>query len=167
MKAALLLAAWLAAGAFVAFRGPRAPGERLLALLFWPFFLGAPPAPAEPASLARLRRALGDGDAAADVVAELRSALDRLSARRARVAEELAGLGEGDGGDGARARSRELLTQALAAVERERARVEAAVEETATRLVLARDSGADDQVDALLGALRSRLSAAEEVSPAG
>lgn len=171
MTAALLGLAWLAVGGAVAFRGARAPVERALALLFWLFFLGDRPADPEPAALARLRRALGEGDAAQDVVAALRGALDRLSARRARVAEELGALGEGDGVDGARARSRALLREAIAAVDRERARLEAAVEETATRLVLAREGGAPEQVDALLDALRSRLSAAEEVdrgvSPAG
>ena len=169
MKALLLLAGWTAVGSWVAFRGERSVGERALALLFWPFFLGQD-APVEgpglhPAS-ARLARALGEGDAAGEVVAELSVALFGLEARQARVQDELAGLGpevQGEVGD-ARRRSRALLTEALARLAAEQARAEAAIEETATRLVLAREAGQDEDVGVLLNALRARISAAEELS---
>lgn len=171
MKAALLLGGWLMVGAWVAFRSQRPPGERALALLFWPFFLqgmpgAAAPAPVEP-SLARLRRALGEGDAADDVVAELSRALQRLRGRRDRLQAELDGLGEAAVGPvaDARSRSRGLLAAARGRLEVELARAEGAVEETATRLVLAGEAGATADVEPLLEALRSRLSAAEELDP--
>ena len=169
MKALLLLAGWTAIGSWVAFRGDRTVGERGLALLFWPFFLGQEP-PAAGAglhpSLARLARALGEGDAAEEVVTELSAALYGLSARRHRVQEELTGLGPEEAGDvgDARRRSRGLLTQALAALDGERAQAEAAIEETATLLVLARETGQDEDVGVLLRALRARISAAQELS---
>lgn len=175
MKAVFLLGGWLAVGTWVAFRTQRPPGERALALLFWPFFLQGMPgasasAPIEP-SLARLSRALGEGDAADDVVAELSRALQRLRGRRDRVQAELDVLGAAAAGPvaDARARSRALLEAARDRLEVELARAEGAVEETATRLVLAGEAGeagATADVGPLLEALRSRLSAAEELDPA-
>ena len=171
MKAGLLLCAWLLVGVWVAFRAPRSAGERALALLFWPFFLGDAPVVAtsrhvEP-SLARLRRALGEGDAADDVVAELSRALARLRGRQGRVQAELDALGLGASGPvaEARERSRALLVAAFDRIQGELARAEAAIEETATRLVLAREGGGAADVGPLLDALRVRLAAAEELDP--
>lgn len=171
MKAAVLLGAWLSVGAWVALRGPRPPLERALAWLFWPFFLGeSGPAPADvevDPTLARLQRALGEGDAADGVVAELSRALGRLRGRRDRVQSELDALGAGPVGPvgDARARSRALLEAALARIHAELGLVEAAIEETATRLVLSREGGGGAEVGPLLDALRGRLAAAEELDP--
>lgn len=169
MKALLLLVGWSAIGSWVAFGGDKTIAERALSLIFWPFFIGqdtaAEGAGLHPAS-GRLARALGEGDAAEEVVTELSGALFKLSARRARVQEELAGLGPevvGEVGD-ARRRSRALLNQALDRLAAEQAHAEAAIEETATRLVLAREAGQEEDVGVLLNALRARIAAAEELS---
>lgn len=169
MTALALLFAWLLVGVAVAFRGARPPGERALGLVFWPFFVGGQSepddaAPTDPA-LARLHRALGEGDAADDVVAELHRALGRLRARRDRVQAEIDALGADAAGPRAdsQARSRALLEAARDRVGAELARAEAAIEETATRLVLAHEAGDAAEVGPLLDALRGRLGAAEEL----
>ena len=62
-----------------------------------------------------------------------------------------------------RAASRVMLQSALDRVRVERQSAIAAVEEAATRLLLAREDGERGEVQALLMALRARLVAGEEV----
>lgn len=177
MKALLFGALWLAPGLLLALRRAERPlGERVLSLLFWPFFLftgdAAPPsqqaAPTGP--LGRLHRALGADAGATAVVRELQQAISRLEGRLARVeaalAEVEAPLPSEESGSLAEARRRSatLLRETRGACLVELEAALAAVEETATRLVIVRERGSSDEVGALLEALRGRLQAAEEVA---
>ncbi|MCB9780891.1 MAG: hypothetical protein H6742_20145 [Alphaproteobacteria bacterium] len=183
MDALLLLMAWTAAGVVVATRGARPAWERVLAVAFWPFFLAASLAPAaetapvateppSPSPVQRLRQALPAGDPALATVAALDRALSAQQARLSRLDRALAELVDGpDAGvdaalDAARGQSRALLS---AARERERAALSealAAVELTATRLWLLRETGEQQAMGALLDELAARLGAAEEVDAA-
>ena len=180
MKALLFGALWLGPGVVVALRASsRHPVERLLCLLFWPFFLfdtdeapqpAAGPVPRGP--LARLHRALGGDDAASSVVLELQQAVARLEERLQRMDAALGELGpeagaalpEADPLADARARSTSLLQEARTTCKSELDAALAAVEETATRLVIARETGSSAEVRELLASLRGRLQAAEEVA---
>ena len=114
MKAALLLGLWVSAGLLVARALP--PGERAMAVLFWPFFLGHRAPHADP--LTRLREALdafvqvtqqtvtgtvrlklykgnviiGPSEPAQALVAELSASLARLDQRIARVQAAAVGV---------------------------------------------------------------------------
>ncbi len=170
MKAWLFVTGWVAVGAFLAFRpgSGRRGAEAALVLLFWPFFLAqAPPRAGARAvdPLVRLRSALGEDPGAQVVADELECALDGVRDRLARVDRALTEISsDGDGAVGeARATSRLLLEEAQ---QRSRAELDealAAIEEAATRLVLARESREAGQVDAILTTLRDRLLAVEEV----
>jgi hypothetical protein len=172
VKALIFVGLWLGVGAFVSLRRPAPPAERVLAALFWPLFLLSPTGPAaapradEPAPLRRLRAALGPADPAAAVVGELAAALARVDARAARLAAALAELGPDDGGaiGQARARSRELLDRSRQAAERERDEALAAIEEAATRLLVASEDGERADVAGLLRSLRARLDASRELA---
>lgn len=152
MKALALLGLWLAAGAVVS-RGLPA-GERVMATLFWPFFLGHRPAAADP--LTRLRQALGPSDPAQALVAELSAALARLDARIARVAAASVGVDPG-------APSARVLREASAKLSEDRGRLIAAADEAATRLAIGVDPSERAEVEALLRDLQRRLSAEEAV----
>jgi hypothetical protein len=168
VKALIFGLCWVGVGAALASRRRpgEGPAELALAVLFWPLFLaqgGGGPAPADP--MDRLRRALGPGDAAAGLLGELEEALRRLAARQARVEaalRELRGAGEGPGTEVRRA-SEAMLRGALERVRAERHAALAAVEEAATRLLLAGEDGDRGEVEHLLQALRARLVAGEEV----
>jgi len=182
VKALVFGLLWVSVGVVVAARVGASRGERVLVLLFWPFFLvgGEEPEPElrrGRGPLSRLRQALGGEDAAEAVVGELERAVERLERRLSRVdaahAELDAAVGPGGDSDLARARRRSMTMLEEA---RERCRQEldaalAAVEETATRLVVAQETGSSVEVRGLLESLRSRLRAAEEVAgvatPAG
>lgn len=152
MKATLLLLAWIGAGLLVA--RSLDGRERALAVLFWPFFLGARPS-ASPLEL--LRAALGSGDPAQVLVAELAAALTRLDARIARVALARGGTAGG---------SARLLDEAEARLKSDRARLLAAVDEAATRLALLPDHRERGEVEALLRDLHGRMLAEGEVGVA-
>lgn len=177
MKAVLFGALWLAPGLVLALRRVERPAlERGLSLLFWPFFLftGEPAVPRAARTptgpLGRLHRALGGDAGATAVVRELQQAISRLEERLARVESALselehAGAAPEEGSLAeARRRSASLLRDARDACRTELEAALAAVEETATRLVIARETGSSDEVGELLEALRGRLQAAEEVA---
>lgn len=151
MKAGLLLALWLGAGLLVA-RGLDGR-ERALAVLFWPFFLGARPS-ASPVE--RLKMALGPGDPAQVLVAELAAALARLDLRIERVALARAGT---------QGPSLPLLDEAEARLREDRERLLRAVDEAATRLALLPDTHERAEVDALLRDLHARLHVEAEEGP--
>ena len=180
MHTVLVLSAWLVLGLVIALRGPRPAWERALALLFWPFFLMgelslAPPAAAvpptspsvDPGSLVRLRAALGEGDPAQALVADLGRALAAHQARVDRLEAALAAVGgpstEDPALDRARARSRALLAQARDAERQALGEALAAIEEAATRLWLLRAGAERGEVEALLAGLAARLRAGAEV----
>ncbi|MFT4975284.1 MAG: DNA anti-recombination protein RmuC [Myxococcota bacterium] len=161
MKAWLFGIAWVSVGAWLAWRASRPRSEQAMMVLFWPLFLGSSvPHAADP--LARLRAALGEDTA---LLSELREALSSLTRRAARIDAELAGLlceGEGEVAK-ARQRSRQLLIEARTKLRQQHQQALAAIEETATRLMLARESGDVSQIEAVLGELRSTMLAVEEV----
>lgn len=156
MKAALLLAAWLAVGLYIATRGGRrACGGGAMVLLFWPFFLGQRPA---MMPMDRLRGALAPFDPALPLVAELDTAVRRLSARLARVE---AALAEAESGP-----SRALLAEAQQRLAADLAATLAAVDEAAARLTVLQDEGERAEVESALRALQGRLAAGEELGQA-
>ncbi len=182
MRAALFGLLWLLPGVWLALRGRTRPAaERVLILVFWPFFLGAEgPVEAAPPSwtcpegpLGRLHQALGGDHAATGVVVELQRAVARLEDRLSRLDAALGQLASGEQGEvsealrAARSRSADLLEHARARCRGELDAALAAVEETATRLVIARETGSSTEVRGLLDSLRSRLHAAEEVASMG
>ncbi len=152
MKPALLLLGWLAVGVWVA-RGLDGR-ERALAVLFWPFFLGARPT---TSPLERLQAALGPGDPAQVLVAELNLALARLDARVERIVLARAG---------ARGASSRLLDEAEARLRADRDRLLQAVDEAATRLALLPDARERGEVEALLRDLHARMVADADEGPA-
>lgn len=145
MKAGVLLGLWVLAGLVVA-RGLDGR-ERGLAVLFWPFFLGARPT---TSPLERLRAALGPGDPAQVIVAELAGALTRMEARLQRIEIARAGVV---------GPSLRLLDEAAARLRADRARLLASADEVATRLALLPDDRERGEVEALLRDLHARLSA--------
>lgn len=168
MKALLFGVAWVGVGAVLATRRRGAgAAELLLMVAFWPLFLGGgADAPASVDPMDRLRRTLGPGDVAEGLLRDLGAALLRLAERQERVEGALRELATADlrGPAGeARAASRVMLQSALDRVRIERQSAIAAVEEAATRLLLAREEGERGEVEALLMALRARLVAGEEV----
>lgn len=176
MKALLLIVGWLGCGLLLCarehFTGVRRPAwERVLALVFWPFFLvggSAPAAPADAAPIARLRAALAPDDPAQGLVSELAAALRRQQERVARLDGALAAAGDTGGPQDAplaeaRTRSRQLLAAARAREGEALGEALAAIEEAATRLWLLREGGERGEVEALLGGLAARLRAGEEV----
>ena len=164
MKAWMFGLIWLSLGIWLAWRSDRPAGDRAMMVLFWPLFLGgSTPQPAGP--LERLRDAMGTPTPLID---ELRAALGALQQREARITAALAGLSEHGEGEVARAqsRSRQMLQEARAQVRQQHEAALAAIEETATRLMLARESGNTDEISALLSTLRARMLAVEEVDGA-
>lgn len=161
MKAWLFGVAWVGLGTWLAFRSTRPRSEQVMMVLFWPLFMGnqAPPA-TDP--LSRLQAALGEDTA---LLSELRQALSALAQRAARIDAELAGLQPHGEGEVARARerSRQMLIAARDQVRQQHQQALAAIEETSTRLMLARESGDVGQIEAVLGELRSQMLAVEEV----
>ena len=148
MKATLLLGLWVVAGLLVA-RGLDGR-ERGLAVLFWPFFLGARPT---TSPLQRLQVALGPGDLAQVIVADLALALTRMDARIERI--ELARAG-------AEGPSVRLLDQALERIQADRRRLLASADEAATRLALMPEARERGEVEALLRDLHARINAEDE-----
>ena len=98
MKELIFGLIWVAPGVFLAATRSRRPvAERVLSLLFWPFFVAmgeeragegswAPPA----GPLSRLHQALGADDSATTVVLDLHQAVGRLEARLDRMTRALA-----------------------------------------------------------------------------
>lgn len=173
MKALIFGAIWLCIGTVVAFRDPRPWAERLLAALFWPFFIISTPPPVGPpthAPLERLRQAMGEGDAAEALLGELERTVARLRARVERLsqaAEKVAGGPSEDSAMGrARGDSERLLQEARAKARLELEAALVAIDDAATRLVIAREAGQPGEVAALLAALRQRLLAEAEVDAA-
>lgn len=175
MKAVVFGLIWISAGVLIAVRTGGSRGERALVLLFWPFFLVGgdhteTEAAQRPGPLGRLRQALGGGDTAASVVGDLERVVARLERRLSRVeaahAELDADVRSGEDSDLARARQRSaaMLGEARERCRRELDAALAAVEETATRLVIAQETGTSAEVQGLLASLRGRLQAAEEVA---
>jgi len=175
VKAVVFGLIWISVGVVFAARSGGSRSERALVLLFWPFFVvggvdAETDAPQNTGPLGRLRQALGGGDTAAAMVGELERTVARLESRLSRVQAAQAEL-DGDvrpGGDSDLARARER-SAAMLGEARERCRREldaalAAVEETATRLVIAQETSSSAEVEGLLASLRSRLQAAEEVA---
>ena len=152
MKAALLLGLWVSAGLLVARALP--PGERAMAVLFWPFFLGHRAPHADP--LTRLCEALGPSDPAQALVAELSAALARLDQRIARVQAAAVGVSP-------EAPSAALLREAEARLRADHGRLLQAADEAATRLAILVDPSERAEVEALLRDLQRRLSAEEAV----
>ncbi len=148
MKALLLLAVWLAAGLMVA--RSLDGRERALAVLFWPFFLGAKPT---SSPLMRLEQALGPGDPAQVLVGELTAALTRLDVRIARIQAARAG---------STGSSSRLLDEAEARLRADRGRLLSAADEAATRLALLPDHRERGEVEALLRDLHGRMVADAE-----
>jgi hypothetical protein len=173
MKAWLVLSIWLLLGLAVGLRRGGPPWERLLAVVFWPFFLVAdsssPLAAGDP--LARLRRALGADEQAAPWLLHLERALAAHSARVRRLEEEVAGLLAERGGEAAlveaRARSLETIEQALRRERESRAEAQARIEESATRLLLIHEGGRLEAVRPRLDELIGLLEARAEVDRAG
>ncbi len=162
MKALLLLGLWIGAGMWFA-RLRTDPVERVMATLFWPFYVGAPNALERPDHLTRLAAALGPGLATDGLLSEVDAALRRVIARRQRVTAALEALGPIDGADEVRQASRRLLEEAQARIDAQLAAAHAAIADTATRLVLARDGDDPAELESLMSALRARLLASEEV----
>jgi hypothetical protein len=160
VKAWLFGIAWVSLGTWLAYRSTRPRSEQAMMVLFWPLFLGNQAPSADP--LARLRAALGEDTA---LISELREALSALTRRATRIDTELASLpphGEGEVAQ-ARERSRQMLIAARQQVRQQHQQALAAIEETSTRLMLARESGDVRQIEAVLGELRSKMLAVEEV----
>lgn len=169
MKAAVFVVVWLALGVAVAARTPRPSWERALCAAFWPFFLAADLAGTTVLGpVDRLRAALAPDDPAQRLVADLAAAIARQVARVDRLEHAVAGTQAGSGSAGAleaaRGTSRDLLVSALARERTALADTLAAVEVTATRLWLLRESGDRDEIDRLVADLASRLQAGEEVA---
>lgn len=169
MKAWLFLSIWLGVGLMVGLRRSAPPWERLLAVLFWPFFLvgeGGPP-PAEGDPLDRLRRALGDDEQAGLLLVRLERAMALQTDRIRRLERELLSLRQVRGGEPAlvesRARSMAAVEGALAAERRAWAQTLARIDEQATRLVLLAEEGRQAAVGALIADLVGLLEARSEV----
>lgn len=127
-------------------------------LFFWPFFLGD--TPQKSSALIRLRSAMRPDDPAYSLVNELERALQRMHSRQQRLDNALRDL---DQSGEANPRCRELLQQACKQTQQELNGVLAEIEETATRLILAREGGPGEEVSDLLGALHARMLSVLEV----
>ncbi len=188
MKAWLPLSAWLLLGLAVGLRRSAPPWERLLAVVFWPFFLMAEsssassPASSSPsspssstlsasASLSRLRRAMGPDEHVGPFIQRLERALAAHASRVARLEEEISGLQAQRGGAPvlveARARSLESIEQALRQERESLAGAEALIEESATRLLLVHEGGRLAAVGPLMDELVGLLEARAEVERTG
>ena len=152
MKALLLLGAWVGLGCAVAFRRPLPAIDRLLAVLFWPFFLGGEPVAPPASPVAQLARVLASDPTTAALArsllaeeARLTESLDRLQAAATDATGRSAGLLDAARGQAAAAliRLRDLADEAHA------------------RLVVAAElqGGAPD----VLADLRAHLAALDEV----
>ena len=159
MKVMAFGGAWLFVGALVAARNPQPPLVRGLILFFWPFFVVD--IPEKPSAIVRLRSAMHSDDPANSLVGELENALERMHARQVRLGRALREL---EGTASSNVRSRVLLQDAHDQYQQEFDAVIAAIEETATRLILAREAGSHEEVSALLGALHARMMSVLEVS---
>lgn len=151
MKPLLLLGVWLALGVAVAWRRPLPAGDRVLATLFWPFFLGSPdPGATSPTGrLAALLHARDQPALAQRLLAEearLRASITRLQAAEREL--------QGPGGA--------LVRAALATARDSVRKLDALSDETRARLVIAAESGSSQ---AVLADLQAHLAALAEVEP--
>lgn len=173
MRAWVALSIWVALGLAVGLRRAAPPWERLLAVMFWPFFLMVDSATPQPASdpLSRLRRAMGPDDQGSPLIQRLERALAAHTSRVARLELEVAGLLSQRGGElaliEARARSLETIELALRRERESWAGAQARIEESATRLLLVHEEGRLAAVRPLMDELVGLLEARAEVERTG
>lgn len=152
MKALLLLGVWMGLGCAVAFRRPLPALDRVLAVLFWPFFLGGEPAPVPASPVAQLARVLAPEPTTAGLARS-------LLAEEARLTDSIARLEAA--ASGATGRSAGVLDAAQGQAVAALARLRDLADEAHARLLVAaaQQGGAPD----VLADLRAHVSALDEV----